>query len=58
MSDKATHPTPRPSARPKRPKEPEVVTVRVTIRNTPPDAARLEAQRRAIETILAVLARD
>jgi hypothetical protein len=34
------------------------VTVHVTIKNTPPDPAGLGAEREAIETILAVLARD
>jgi hypothetical protein len=34
------------------------VTVHVTIKNTPPDAARLAAQREAMETILAALTRD
>jgi hypothetical protein len=34
------------------------VTVHVTVRNTPPDSARLAAQRKAMEVILAALARD
>jgi hypothetical protein len=49
---------PRPPKKSKPPAKPPVVTFHVTIKNTPPDAARLAAQRKAIETILAVLTRD
>ena len=38
-------------------RERPTVTVRVTIKDTPPDADRLAAQREAIETILAALGR-
>jgi hypothetical protein len=42
----------------KSPKKPRVVTVHVTIKDTPPDAARLAAHQDAIQTIMAVLTRD
>jgi hypothetical protein len=42
----------------KPPKTPPTVTVHVTVKNTPPDAARVAAQREAMETILAALSRD
>jgi hypothetical protein len=49
--------------KPKQPRKPgptkerPTVTVHVTIKNTPPDAARLAAQQEAMEIILAALNR-
>ena len=42
----------------KPPKTPRPVTIEVVIENTPPDAARLAAHRRALDTLLAIMARD
>ena len=46
---------PKQPEKPKTRKKPRVVTVHVTIKNTPPDAARLAAHQDAIQTIMAVL---
>jgi hypothetical protein len=64
MTRKAGHGTtarPEQEQKPRRrnpPKAPRPVTIEVVIENTPPDAARLAAHRRALETLLAIMARD
>jgi hypothetical protein len=58
IPEEPVRPTPKRRRRARPGKSGRKVTVHVTIKNTPPDAGRLAAQREAIETILAALTRD